>query len=142
MAVVFNLDGTVTAVNDTFAENTIASGTSSFPIASEGIDLYNLAYGREWRSGGSFTPGGPVNAAFTLANTIMASNIAGVHDLVNNVDTSAHSTGATNDTATVVATMSGTFSTNLVASYSDTGTSTTGDVLNGLRQLAQQGAGE
>ena len=117
---VFNLNGSAVLVNDTFALNSVTSGTGGSSSPPDGADYYNLAYGREWRAGQT-TPGAPVSASLTLANTIMASNVASVNDLVNRVDLSSHSTGDVFDSASVVAGDS-----NLATSYSDAGTSTTG----------------
>ena len=117
----FCLDGESFLINDTFALNSVASGSSTAsPVAFDGADYYSLAYGREWREG-TYTPGEPANAGLLLANMLMASSVASVNNLVNTLDTSARSAGSPADTAVMDAFMNSTNPTNMVASYSNAG---------------------
>ncbi|WP_165227349.1 Ig-like domain repeat protein [Aquisphaera insulae] len=105
---VFNLNGAVTLVNATFAGNTATSGfhygsgTGQTAVLADGLDVYNLAFGREWREGAEFTKGGPVTATIRLANSLLASSGEGISALATGADTSPHSTGSGGSNAAVV----------------------------------------
>ncbi|QEH32017.1 hypothetical protein OJF2_04860 [Aquisphaera giovannonii] len=93
----FNLNGSVILVNATLAEN---------DADTDGLDVSSLAFGREWRSGGGFTPGGPVAAGVAMANGLLASSATGKSALASQADGSAASTGpGGDDSATVDAAM-------------------------------------
>ncbi|QEH31993.1 hypothetical protein OJF2_04620 [Aquisphaera giovannonii] len=105
---VFNLNGTVTLVNATFAQNValsgthFGSGTGQAAVVSNGIDVYNLAFGREWREGEDFTKGAPVTATVQLANSLLASSAEDQSALATQADSSPHSTGVGGSNAAVV----------------------------------------
>jgi hypothetical protein len=108
---VFNLDGTVNLTFCTLSGNTVAAGQaydSNHTGTANGGDVYNLAYGNVYNTGGA------ISSTATIANSILA-NSTGGNDLVNNVVN-----GANTNTATV--TLSG---PNLVRSSTGTISGTT-----------------
>ena len=93
---IFNLDGTVHGLLNLFEHNSVKSGVGWGHPGTDGSNLYNLAYGREWRPDQRIKPGGPVLADMELRGTKMD---AGPHSAVNNLDSSAHSTSGTGNNA-------------------------------------------
>ena len=100
----FNVDGSVTLLQDTIAFNT---------VSTDGGSVYNLAFGN-FVSG---VPGGPQStASLTIYNSILAGSTGGTSELVNNTD-SGSITAQTN--VGVIATTK-----DLVASNTNDGTGT------------------
>ncbi len=101
----FNLDGQVTLTNDTLAKNSVTSGSGTSQVASDGGEVYSLAYGND------IDTGAPTTAKLTLTNSILAASAGGgSHDLVSQ---------AINGAGTNTATVSG--SHNLVMTSSGVG---------------------
>ncbi|MDG3008348.1 beta strand repeat-containing protein [Paludisphaera mucosa] len=126
---VFNLNGSVVLVNATFALNTTVSGTggAQSAVVSNGLDVYSLTFGREWRSGAAFTKGGPVSASVELANSILVSEGGAQNNLILTLDASAKSIGSGgSNTNTATASLDGAAYTNIV--YGVTGAFATGGV--------------
>jgi hypothetical protein len=138
---IFNLNGDVTLVNATLAQND-ASSPSNFifdGVAADGLDVYSLTYGKEWRSGSGFTPGSAVTSKLYLANSILASTAAtsakalglkrdnsARSDAGNSLVAEAATTGAASSPTNTVAGLSGTLTAGTIDS------STTPDVAAAL----------
>ncbi|MDG4594099.1 MAG: IPTL-CTERM sorting domain-containing protein, partial [Candidatus Contendobacter sp.] len=120
----FNLDGAVTLTNVTLAANTVQGGSKSglgVAGSAAGGAVYSLAYANRPDNGG------PVTATLTLTNSILAGSTDGtnaVSDLVVHLDQSRNNDPGQPNSAGVIFTMNGGASTNLVQSFTATGSPT------------------